>query len=259
MIQHISLCGVITILWLSFFGCMPVVQHQVVFEEDFDKGRLDQSRWEVTMDGDFAEAAVDVVDVDPGKDIDYRLRLRANTIGMSDPLKFLGVRSRNTIDFDNLKAIKFDLDWNNQINGCYLTASLYLCPTVSSNPREESNWLKFEYVGVPPGRNVRISIWEKVDGAVHTLHTDWGPRDDQGRPLGKPLGLASQRISIHLDKSSIRVVQDNEEIYPSSKHNLNFTTAHIYLQMSSGTNYPSREIYFDNITVRSVSLATQSP
>jgi len=194
------------------------------------------------------------LDVAPGEETDYRLRLRANTIGTSDPLKFLGLRSKNTVDCEELKAIMFDLDWNKQTNGSYLTASFYLCPSVSDNPREESDWLMFEYVGVPPGRNVRINILAKVDGVVYPLHMDWGPRDNNGRPLGYPLGLSSHRINIFFDKSRMRVVQDDEEIFPLSKHNLNFTAAYIYLQMSSGTNYPSREIYFDNIIVRSPSL-----
>ncbi|MGD8536762.1 MAG: hypothetical protein PVF66_13015 [Candidatus Aminicenantes bacterium] len=238
----------------SLAGCMSLVQHPEVFAEDFEKGRLDLSRWEVTSDGDFTEAIVDVVDIVPGEGTDYRLRLRANTIGTSDPLKYLGVRSKKTVDFNTVKTILFDLDWNKQTNGSYLTASFYLCPVKSDNPKEESDWLKFEYVGVPPGQNVRINILAKADGVVYPLHADWGPHGENGRPLGQPLGLSSHRISLSLDKSRLRVIQDDEEIFPLSKHNLNFTTAYIYLQMSSGTNYPSREIYFDNIIVRSFSL-----
>jgi len=259
MMRFISLVGVLSIFLLSLSGCKSVVRRPEVFSEDFEKGRLDLSRWEVTSDGDFAEAIVDVLDVVPGEETDYRLRLRANTIGTSDPLKYLGVRSRNTINLNLAKTILFDLDWNKQTNGSYLTASFYLCPTVSKNPKEENDWLKFEYVGVPPGRNVRINIWVKVDGAVYPLHVDWGPRDDNDRPLGNPLGLSSHRISLFLDKSRMRVVQDDEEIFPLSKHNLSFTIAYIYLQMGSGTNYPSREIYFDNIIIRSPSLDLQLP
>jgi len=240
-------------LLFSLPGCKPAAESPVIFQEDFEQGSLDLSRWEVTLDGDFAEAVVDVADVDLGEDIDYRLRLRAKTIGTSDPLKFLGVRSKDMVDFGTGKAITFDLDWNNQANGCYLTASLYLCPTVSENPKRDSNWVKFEYVGVPPGRNVRINIWEKVDDAVHPLHTDWGPRDDQGKPLGYPLGLNSHSISMFIDQGSLRVLQDDEEIYPLSEHSLNFSKAYLYLQMSSGTNYPSREVYFDNVVVQSAS------
>jgi hypothetical protein len=259
MMRHVSLVGVLLLFLFSAAGCVSFVRRPEVFAEDFEKGRIDLSRWEVTSDGDFAEAIVDVVDVAPGDETDYRLRLRANTIGTSDRLKYLGVRRKNTVDFNPAKTILFDLDWNKQTNGSYLTASFYLCPTVSKNPKEESDWLKLEYVGVPPGRNVRINILAKADGVVYPLHIDWGPHDDNGRPLGKPLGLSSHRISIFLDKRRMRVVQDDEEIFPLSKHNLNFTAAYIYLQMSSGTNYPSREIYFDNIIVRSPSLDWQLP
>ena len=233
-------------------GCPNASETNDVFQEDFEHGTLDPSRWEITSDGEFAEAVVEVIDVDHNEETDYRLRLRAGTIGTSDPLKFLGVRSTDTIDFDTAKAISFDLDWNDQANGCYLTASLYLCPTASSNPKEEDNWLKFEYVGVPPGRNVRINIWAKVDGMVRALYTDWGPRDEEDRPIGLPLGADTRRISLHLDGEGLRVTQDDEEIFPVSAHGLEFTTAYLYLQMSSGTNYPPREVYFDNVLVENV-------
>lgn len=255
----ISFVGVLSVFLFSLAGCMSLVRHPGVFAEDFEKGHLELSRWEMISAGDFTEAIVDVFDVVPGEETDYRLRLRANTIGTSDLLKFLGLRSKNTVDFKTTKIIQFDLDWNKQTNGSYLTASFYLCPSVSENPREESDWLKFEYVGVPPGRNVRINILAKADGVVYPLHVDWGPSDDNGRPLGQPLGLSSHRIRLFLDKSRMRVVQDDEEIFPLSKHNLNFATAYIYLQMSSGTNYPSREVYFDNIIVRSPFLDLQLP
>jgi hypothetical protein len=259
MRRNISYFGILSIFLLSVFGCRSVIRHSGIFEEDFEKGRLNLSRWEVTQDGDFAEVVVDVVDVDLGEDTEFRLRLRANTVGTSDPLKYLGVRGKKRIGLKGSKVIMFDLDWNNQVNGSYLTASFYLCPTKSNNPKNESDWLKFEYVGVPPGQNVRINIRMKIDGVVYPLHTDWGPRDERSRPLGYPLGLSSHRISLFLDKGRLRVAQDNEEIYSSSTPNLNFITAYIYLQMSSGTNYPSREVYFDNIRVRSASLAKRFP
>jgi len=200
-----------------------------------------------------------VVDVDPSEANDHRLRLRANTIGTSDPLKYLGVRSKNEVDLSTEGSVSFDLDWNNQANGCYLTAALYLCPTISSNPRNESNWLKFEYVGVPPGRNVRINIWEKRYDAVNPLHTDWGPSDDQGRPIGTALGLDRHRVEILLEKGSLQVFQDDEQIYELPEYDLSFETAYIYLQMSSGTNYPAREVYFDNVFVREISSGTAGP
>ena len=249
---HNLVACVLLILLVGLFGCGPAAESTKLFQEDFELGSLDSSRWEVTIDGDFADAVIDVVDVDPINDTNYRLRLRANTIGTSDPLKYLGVRSKNEVALSTEVSVSFDLDWNNQANGCYLTAALYLCPTISGNPRNESNWLKFEYVGVPPGRNVRINIWEKVDDAINPLHTDWGPSDDQGRPVGKALGLDSHKVEILLKKGSLRVFQDSEQIYHLPEYDLNFDTSYIYLQMSSGTNYPSREVYFDNVFVQEI-------
>jgi len=233
-------------------GCSPAAKNIAVFQEDFEQGFLDSYRWEVTTDGDFADFLVDVHDVDASQDTNYRLRLQANTIGTSDPLKFLGVRTTKELDFSAGRAVSFDLDWNDQANGCYLTASFYLCPTVSSNPKNEDNWLKFEYTGVPPGRNVRINVWEKIDGAIKPHYTDWGPRDDQDRPIGKYLEPGNHRIELLLGENNLRVLEDDEEIYKLLGYESNFSTAYIYLQMSSGTNYHTREVYFDNIIVQGI-------
>ena len=233
-------------------GFRPAPESPVVFQESFDQGGLDSNRWEIIMDGDFAEVVVDVYDADPGVDNDYRLRLQANTVGTSDPLKFLGIRSRKEFDLSNGRAVSFDLDWNDQSNGCYLTASLYLCPVISDNPKNEGNWLKFEYTGVPPGRNVRINIWQKTDGVIEELLTDWGPTDEQGRPIGKLLEIGNQGIELLLEENNLQVFENNKEVLRRSDYELSFTTSYIYLQMSSGTNYPSRAVYFDNITVRDV-------
>ena len=94
MKRNISFLGILSILLLSVFGCKSVTRYPGIFKEDFEKGELNLSRWEVTYNGDFADAVVDVVDVSPGEDTDHRLRLRANTIGTSDPLKYLGVRGK---------------------------------------------------------------------------------------------------------------------------------------------------------------------
>ncbi len=245
----LSLCSMLIFLPV-ITGCTPDSQNNMLFYDNFEQGQLDMSRWEITSEGDFAEATVDVVDIDPSEDTDYRLRLRAKTIGTSDPLKYLGVRSLEKIDLTSSLVIKFDLDWNNQPNGCYLTASVYLCPIISNNPKGEDNWLKFEYAGVPPGRNVSTRVQQRVDGLNQILYEDRGPYDSQGKPLGQTLGSNKHIIELILNKDRVFVFQDGVEIYSSSIVNVNFTTAFIYLQMSSGTNYPSREVYFDNIIVR---------
>jgi len=217
----------------------------VLFFENFDKGKLDISRWSVTKDGDFNQFAVDV---QPGKGKDYRLRLMANTLKTSDPLKYLGVRSIKKVDFSDAKEISFDLDWNNQRNGCYLTAGLYICPVESENPKKEKDWIKFEWVGVPPGKNIRTNVWANVNGAPKQLYTDWGPRDENGRPQGWPVKPGNHRIKLLLDSKDVWGWADSKQLC-NSVHSLNFTSGYLYFQMSSGTNYLQREVYFDNIVV----------
>jgi len=159
-------------------------------------------------------------------------------------VKFHGVRNVEKVNFSDEKEISFDLDWNNQSNGCYLTASLYLCPTVTNgNPRGEKDWLKFEYVGVPPGRNARCVTATKNDGKVKYLYTEGWPGQRTGRHI------AYQRIKIILDNKSLKIIENGKEIYCLPSHGLKFTSAYIYLQMSSHSNYHAREIYFDNVVI----------
>jgi hypothetical protein len=219
----------------------------VEFHDGFSNGSLNTQRWQITREGDFKESVIDVYDADPTGNDDYRLRLRANTIGTKDDtVKFHGVRSVESVNFSAGKELSFDLDWNNQSNGCYLTASLYLCPTVTTgNPGEEKDWLKFEYVGVPPGRNARGVIATKIAGVVMYLYTEDWPEQRTGRHI------AYQRIKIILDNEneSLKIVENGKEIYCSPSHGLQFSSAYIYLQMSSHSNYPARELYFDNVIV----------
>lgn len=175
----------------------------VKFNENFSEGILNVQTWQITREGDFEESTVDIYDVDPTRDVDYdyRLRLRANTIGTSDDtVKFHGVRDVQKVDFSEGVNISFDLDWNNQSNGCYLTGSIYLCPTVTNgNPRDENDWLKFEYVGVPPGKNARGVIATKIDGKTRWLCTEGWPEERSGRRI------ADQHIQITLDDKSFKI------------------------------------------------------
>jgi hypothetical protein len=221
----------------------------VELRDNFSNGTLNHKLWQITRDGDFKESTIDVYDVDPSENVDYRLLLRMNTIGTKDDtVKFHGVRSLCIVNFSDGKEISFNLDWNNQSNGCYLTASMYLCPTVTNgSPGEEKDWLKFEYVGVPPGRNVRCVIATKSDGRVKYLYTEGWPEQRTGRHI------AYQRIRIILDdkNKSLKIIENGKEIYSTQSHELEFSSAYLYLQMSSHSNYPSREIYFDNVVIAS--------
>jgi hypothetical protein len=87
---------------------------------------------------------------------------------------------------------------------------MYLCPTVTNgNPEEEKDWLKFEYVGVPPGRNARGVIATKIAGVVLYLYTEGWPEQRTGRHI------AYQRIKIILDNKneSLKIIENGKEIF----------------------------------------------
>jgi hypothetical protein len=162
-------------------------------------------------------------------------------------VKFHVVRSVEKVNFSDGKEISFDLDWNNQSNGCYLTASIYFCPTATNgNPMNEKDWLKFEYVGVPPGRNARCVIATKIPGVVMYLYTEGWPEQQRTGRL-----IAYQRIKIILDNKNetLKIIENRKEIYCSPSQGLEFSSAYLYLQMSSHSNYPARELYFDNVVI----------
>lgn len=220
------------------------------FADNFDHGNLNQAIWHITRKGDFRESIIDIFDIDSTNMTDYRLRLRADTIRTeAKTVKFHGVRGTKAINLDKGATISFSIDWNNQINGSYLTAGIYLCPTITSgNPKNESNWLKFEYIGVPPGHNARAVIATKVDGKMSQLYTEGWPWEQKtGRPIG------NQQISIALGIGNIKVTENGRELYNSESQKLAFKKAYLYLQMSSHSNYSAREIYFDDITISGTS------
>lgn len=229
------------------------VKNTTTFNENFSAGVLNAQTWQTTREGDFKESIIDVHDVDPSENVDSRLRLCMNTIDTrNDTVKFLGVKSAEKVNFSDGKEISFDLDWNNQSNGCYLTGSFYLCPTATSgNPENENDWVKFEYIGVPPGQNARCVIANKINGNSRLLYAEGWPEELTGRQI------SNQHIKVILDNKSFKIWENYKELYGSQSHDLNFTSAYIYLQMSSHSNYPTREIYFDNVIVAKHTQETQ--
>ena len=139
--------------------------------DDFQDGSLSEKRWILTKQNDFRQRTIDVIDVGRG---DFRLRLSADTISTGDDtVKYHGIRSVKYINLVEGKAVSFDLDWNNQANGCYLTAGIYLCPTsTDANPRDEPDWLALEYVGVPPGKTARFQVVRRIKGNLRFLFTE---------------------------------------------------------------------------------------
>ena len=231
------------------FLSISLIFWENLLHDDFESGHINTAIWQITIDGDFKLIAVDVIDVDTSDSSDHRLRLQANTLYTSTPLKYLGVRTKEAIDLTKPKDIICEIDWNEQKNGSYLAAAIYLCPRKSNNPRKESDWFVFEYTGVPPGRNLRTNVRISTGGSIKNLYEDWGPRDENNRPLGRPAGNTPHKVRIAVSKERIRVMENGVELLSSTNHQFNVDQLYVYLQMSTGTNYPSREIYFDNFLV----------
>lgn len=207
-------------------------------DESFSGPALDRGVWCVTRKNDFQESTIDVVD--------GRLRLRAATIGTrDDTVKFHGVRTREAFDLSAGAEVAFELDWNDQANGCYLTAGVYLCPTATdANPRDEENWLKFEYIGVPPGKNARALVAVQQQGRLRHLFTEGWPREQRtGRKIGR------QRVRLALAGDRLEVWENDRLLFESDERAWGFSQAYLYLQMSSHSNYSPREVYFDNVLV----------
>ncbi|MBN2240680.1 MAG: hypothetical protein JW712_12975 [Dehalococcoidales bacterium] len=222
------------------------VTDPVIFKDDFNSGSLNLTGWEPTSANDFNKKEIDVIDVTAEGDPDYRLRLMANTIGTADDtVKYLGVRYRNQLDFTREKTIEFDLDWNDQANGCYMTAGLFLCPVeTGTDPSHEPDWIAFEYIGVPPGENARFQISKKVNGNFQYVFTEGWPDEQR---VGREID--NQHLEITVDTGMLLVKENGTVLYDSYESGLHFDSAYLYLQMSSHSNYPDREMYFDNLVI----------
>ena len=216
---------------------------RVVLSDSFSAAALRREAWVVTRQGDFREAAVDI--------LDGRLRLRADTIGTrDDTVKHLGIRAtQQVIDLSSPVEVAAEIDWNNQANGCYLRASLFLCPTpTNGTAAAEPDWLKFEYVGVPPGKNGRALLGRRSKRQLRHLFTEGWPKEQRtGRKIGR------QKVVLRLDHTNIEIVENGRSIFGPAPHGLAFRRAYLYLQISSHSNYPPREIFFDNVVVRTMS------
>ena len=212
---------------------------ELILQERFDGQCLDEKVWRVTRKHDFQDWKVEVAG--------GRLRLLAATIGTRpETVKWLGVCTRQAVvDLSRPIEVEFELDWNRQRNGCYLTAGLYLCPTSSDAPKEESDWLKVEYIGVPPGRNGRCELASRVAGRLHLLYTEGWPVEQR---TGRPIGV--QKVKLTIRDGGLALRENGRLLFELPRLALGFKKAYLYLQMSSHSNYPPRAVFFDNVVVR---------
>lgn len=215
-----------------------------LFWDDFSGPDISTTRWLHTRQGDFKEAVTDI--------LDGRLRFRIGTIGIPPHgVSHLGIRSAQAV-LDLTRGpveLAAEIDWNNQANGCYLQAAIYLCPTATdTTPAAEPDWLKFEYVGVPPGKNARACLSRRKAGNLRLLHTEGWPQPDPKDRTGRPIG--KQNVLLRLDRDTIQITENGAPLYGPAPHGCDFPRAYIYLQVLSHSNYPPRELFFGPILLR---------
>ncbi len=227
------------LVWWLVTAAALAAPAEVILQERFEGQSLDEKVWRVTRKHDFQDWKVEVAD--------GRLRLLAATIGTRpQTVKWLGVGTRQpVVDLSRPVEVEFELDWNRQRNGCYLTAGLYLCPASSDAPKEESDWLKVEYIGVPPGQNGRCELASRVGGRLRLLYTEgWPVKQRTGRPIGV------QRVKLTIRDGVVELRENGKLLFDLPRLDLGFEKAYLYLQMSSHSNYPPRSVFFDNVVVR---------
>lgn len=220
----------------------------IEFTDLFNSPTLDQAKWHLTKAHDCSELVVATA-FNP-KNQTGRLRLMCRTIGTDDAtVKSLGVRSTMLLDLTGQKRLSLEFDWNEQFNGSYLTGAVYLCPTsTDADPSKEKDWLKIEYVGVPPGKTVRAAVWLKTAGVERWLYDEGWPRKQRaGRHIGKVA------LELILADGSWEIIENGSLLYRAKdEQTLPFNAAHLYLQMTSHSNYPSREVFFDDVVFESL-------
>jgi hypothetical protein len=209
-----------------------------LFADDFSAAKLDPAKWERTKANDFETETVDLVK--------GRLHMGAATVGTDDrTVKFHGVRSvAQVVDLARGATVSFDVDWSNQANGCYMTVDAYLCPTVAENPGAEKSWLSLSYIGVPPGRNGRCQIATSTNGSLTMVYTENWPKERTGRHIGL------QHVDIKVSRDSVELVENGKRLLETKGLKLDFGKAYLYLQHSSHSNYPLREVCWDNVAIR---------
>lgn len=208
-------------------------------QETFSGPALNDRLWSITRKNDFQESTIDIVD--------GRLRLRAATLGTKDEtVKYHGVRTLHPLRLEQPLEISFELDWKDQKNGCYLTAGLFLCPTATDgHPGDERDWLKLEYIGVPPGQNARAWVSARTYGGERVLYDEgWPEKQRTGRKIGR------QKVRLRWQENTLSLIENDQVLWEREWQGFGFPQAYLYLQMSSHSNYPPREVYFDNVSVR---------
>ncbi len=205
---------------------------------------LDRDRWVVTKLNDFEQVSVDLVP-DPKEPGDKMLRFQMSTM-KTDPstVKFVGVAHPKPLDLSTPVRIAVDFDWGDQTNGSYLTLGLFLSPEWTTGAVTRTmDWLGFRLVGVPPGKQVRQEIMRRNYGNLQEVERfGWPDKKDFAR-------LGRVRLELELDGRRLVARMDGAEIFRTEDAGIRFDKAYLYVEASSHSNYPVRNLYVDEIEI----------
>lgn len=213
---------------------------QTLLDEKFT-APLDPTRWDQVR---IADTKSDRIEAAGNK-----LVIALDTIGTDDAtVKLRGVRSRDSfvVDAAGIRA-ETTIDWNAQANGCYLSAGLAFVPAeFDGDPSKAQESVIFEWVGVPPGKNVRPYLTRHKKGALIELYTEGWPQPKREDRVGR--APAKSKIGVEVSTSGVRLTDGDKELFkggeglPAGKYKLClFVTGH--------SNYPERTVYFEGVTV----------
>ena len=163
-------------------------------------------------------------------------------MGDSDLVVWRGVRTARPLRLAVPCKLSFEVDWNEQVNGCYLEAGVYLSPIATEKAADAcSDWWKVVYTGVPPGQHGRASSFLRISGGDRVLYDEGWPAKRSGRKIGR------QRLVLEWDTERLRVLENDCLLFTVPVASIPFSEAYLYLQVKSHSNYPPRDIFFDNI------------
>ncbi len=214
--------------------------HDALLADDFSS--LSQERWEPIR---IHDARRDHIEANDGW-----LCLGLDTGGTDDAtVKLRGVRSRRTFEVKPEGpplTVEVTLDWNGQTNGSYLTAGLALLPADEDDPPQAaSEALAFEFVGVPPGRNARPSLWRRRASGLRPLYTEGWPQPRRADRVGRKVERV--KLTLEVGFARVRLLEDGRARYqgPGGLGG----RLRLLLFVTSHSNYPERAVRFDDLRV----------
>jgi hypothetical protein len=214
----------------------------VTWREDFASGRLDATRWQRTVEGDFRTDAAEIVAA--GTPARHRLRLLVDTLGTrDDTIKRMGVGTRCAIPLGPDARLRVRIDWGPPANGSYLAAAVVISPhATAASPEATDDWLSVGYVGVPPGHNARLLVTARTRGVKRTLYADgWPDVRREGRPVKRA------EIELAWRGPALEIREDGRLVHIAAASEARFDAAHVYLQLASHSNYPARAVSFEDL------------